>query len=147
MLTVAIGQRARKNGSDNKHRVVIRKTSAVVSMQVLDAYIRGVCDFDNEVLTGITFLDHLMRETPSKHFLAIKRSFFKRTGFRELPNGVEAWKGIFQSIRPAEGCKLIVNVDVSTAVFWAGGSLLDLACRVLKYDSKYPLHDSVHKLY
>ncbi|TGZ81202.1 Piwi-domain-containing protein [Ascodesmis nigricans] len=124
-------QRPGAPARENKHRIVIRKTS-VVPLQVLQAYIQGQCDWDTDVLVGINFFDHLLRETPSKTYLAIKRSFFARNGCRQLPGGVEAWKGIFQSIRPADGGKLIVNVDTSTAVFWESGPLHIVAQRMSK---------------
>lgn len=47
------------------------------------------------------FLDHLLREYPSSKFLAIKRSFFDEQGdYQDLGNGVLAFKGVYQAIRP-----------------------------------------------
>jgi eukaryotic translation initiation factor 2C len=116
---------------DNKHRIVIRK-SGTVPMQILDAYLCGKTDYDKSVLAGINFLDHLIRETPATKFVAIKRSFFQRQGHRLLEGGVEAWKGIFQSIRAAQGGRLIMNVDVATSCFWAEGTLMELAVNVTR---------------
>lgn len=101
-------------------------------MQVLDAYLQGRTDYDPTVLVGINFLDHLIRETPAKKYVAIKRSFFSRAGSRELEGGVEAWKGIFQSIRAAQGGRLIMNVDVATSCFWKEGSLIEIALNVTR---------------
>lgn len=92
---------------------------------------------DNDVLVGINFLDHLMRETPSKHFITIKRSFFQQSGNYPMEGGVEAWKGIFQSVRATQGGRLTINVDVATTVFWTQGSVVDIACRMMK-TSKCP---------
>ena len=54
----------------------------------------------------VDFLDHLLRETPSKNpnMIAVKRSFFGRqTEDRVLlTRGVEAMKGVYQSIRAAQ---------------------------------------------
>ena len=72
-------------------------------------------------------MDHLVRETPAKNFVAIKRSFFSRVGSYQLDGSVEAWKGIFQSIRAAQGGRLIMNVDVATVCFWRPGSLMEVA--------------------
>lgn len=48
------------------------------------------------------FLDHVLREYPSQKFLAIKRSFFDENGDnQDLGNGVLAFKGVYQAIRPA----------------------------------------------
>lgn len=114
---------------DNTHRIVIRK-AGVVPMQILDAYLQGKTDYDPSILACVNFLDHLIRETPAKKYVAIKRSFFARTGNRELEGGVEAWKGIFQSIRCAQGGRMIMNVDVATSCFWKEGSLMEIALLV-----------------
>ena len=67
----------------------------------------------------LDFLDHVLRETPSKKLIAIKRSFFARTEERtRLGSGVEAMKGVYQSIRLAHGNRLVVNLDVSNGTFW-----------------------------
>lgn len=123
--------RPRKVARDNKHRIIIRR-AGTVPLQVLGAFLERKCDIDNSVLAGINFLDHLIRETPSKKFVAIKRSFFQKGGCRELEGGVEAWKGIFQSIRPAEGGRLIMNVDAATCCFWQSGTLMELATHMIK---------------
>jgi eukaryotic translation initiation factor 2C len=128
---------------ENKHRIVIRKAGKV-PLQVVQGYLEGKVGFDNDVLVGINFLDHLMRETPSKHFVAIKRSFFQQAGCRDLDGGVEAWKGIFQSVRLAQGGRLIVNVDVATACFWSQGSVLDVALRLLKFNSPEDLQNKIN---
>lgn len=48
------------------------------------------------------FLDHVLREYPSTKFLALKRSFFDADGEnKDLGNGVLAFKGVYQAIRPA----------------------------------------------
>ncbi|KAK9387314.1 Piwi domain-containing protein [Lipomyces mesembrius] len=113
--------RPERPGRSNKHRVLIRK-AAIVSM-VLDEYINNRYSMDNEVLAAINFLDHLLRETPSKRLIAIKRSFFQSQGASPLDGGVEAWKGIFQS--------LTVNVDVATTVFWSSGPLLEVLTKFM----------------
>lgn len=128
--------RPRKNPRDNTHKVVIQK-SGRVPLQVVEAFVKGQYRIDNDVLVGINFLDHLMRETPSKHFIAIKRSFFQQAGARELERGVEAWKGIFQSVRATQGGRLTINVDVATAVFWSQGTVLDTALRLLRISMSF----------
>lgn len=49
-------------------------------------------------------MDHLLRETPSKTHIAMKRSYFGRNVDERalLGGGVEAMKGVYQSIRCAE---------------------------------------------
>ena len=52
------------------------------------------------------FLDHLIRETPSKLLINLRRSYFARHGDPRdrylVGYGVEAMKGVYQSIRMAE---------------------------------------------
>lgn len=50
------------------------------------------------------FLDHLLRETPSHRHIAVKRSYFGRTTEERmiLGSGIEAMKGVYQSIRAAQ---------------------------------------------
>ncbi|KAI9822452.1 MAG: hypothetical protein M1827_000171 [Pycnora praestabilis] len=106
-------------GKENRHRVTIRKTNPV-NLAVLTAYLGGKMSFDTPVLEAINFLDHLMREWPSKQYTTIKRSFFARGEERHaLGGGIEAFKGVYQSIRACHGGRLAVNIDVSNGVFWS----------------------------
>lgn len=128
--------RPRRGARDNKHRIVIKK-SGTVPLQCVEAFVKGQYKIDNDVISGITFLDHLMRETPSNRFLSIKRSFFKPGNAYNLNGGVEAWKGIFQSVRASQGGRLTINVDVATSVFWNKGTVLEVAQKLLKFDRKF----------
>jgi len=61
------------------------------------------------------FLDHVLRETPSKTLIAIKRSFFARTEERvRLGSGVEAMKGVYQSIRLAHVSFIYSHLPTNT---------------------------------
>ena len=62
-------------------------------------------------LTSTGFLDHLLREWPTKQFAAIKRAFFfdkldedqelKHEFYKPLANmGASVYRGIYQAIRP-----------------------------------------------
>lgn len=62
-------------------------------------------------LTIVDFLDHLLREYPSTKFLALRRSFFNEKGdFKDLGNGVLAFKGVYQAIRPAIVSFLVLDI-------------------------------------
>ena len=120
----------KKNKKRDSHYVIIRY-SAVVHTGVLREYLAGKTDFSRNVLEAIStfpscslqnpltfpdFLDHVLRETPTKHSIAIKRSFYGRFLDREIIGGtkkfgkglcaVEAMKGLYQSIRCAQVCYL-----------------------------------------
>ncbi len=69
-----------------------------------------------------------MREWPSQQYTQIKKSFFQRGEQRfDLGGGVEAFKGVFASLRPVLDDKfnksLAVNVDVANGTFWRAQSI------------------------
>jgi hypothetical protein len=41
-------------------------------------------------------------------------------------------KGIFQSIKVAQGGRLMINIDTTTACFWQAGNLMELAIELSK---------------
>lgn len=55
-------------------------------------------------LMDVDFLDHLIRENPAKNHINIKKSYFDRDNGAtvDLGDGVEAMRGVYQSIRMAE---------------------------------------------
>ena len=69
-----------------------------------------------------------MREWPSQQYTQIKKSFFQRGEQRfDLGGGIEAFKGVFASLRPVLDDKfqksLSVNVDVANGTFWRAQEL------------------------
>ena len=99
------------------------KPAGRVRLASLQAYLSRQADFNEECLKSINFLDHLLRETPSKKLINLRRSYFvprEQVGkqMMTIGGGVEALKGIYQSIRMAEGAKLVINADVSNSCFW-----------------------------
>ncbi|KAL8710468.1 MAG: hypothetical protein Q9220_004900 [cf. Caloplaca sp. 1 TL-2023] len=100
------------------HRVIIKKAGRIDLNNIYE-YLNGKCDIGPGVFDAINFLDHLIRENPSKKHINIKKSYFDRLkgGMEMLTGGVEAFRGIYQSIRMAE--RMVVNVDVSHTTFWA----------------------------
>jgi eukaryotic translation initiation factor 2C len=53
------------------------------------------------------------------------KSFFVPEHRRDIGGGVELWRGYFQSVRPGAN-RLLINVDVTSAMMYKSGSLLDL---------------------
>lgn len=159
----------KKDRTANVHRVTMNERN-VVDPNAINASLRGQAPFDPPVQEAISeyqsihrsilysmlylredwisidFLDHLLRETPAKMHIAQKRLYFGRAtsgGRCLLGGGVEAMKGIYQSIRAAQlrsssdifrppsplivadrfskifqGQHRVVNVDVSNTTFW-----------------------------
>ncbi|KAG5287396.1 eukaryotic translation initiation factor 2c [Histoplasma capsulatum G186AR] len=116
----------------NIFRLVVRPTKKV-NLAVIEEYIRGNGSMSKEVLEGLSCLDHILRETPSGKFIAIKRSFFSEQNPKaSVGGGVFAYKGIYQAIRVVNPGRLALNVDVSNSCFWALISLLSAAIEVLE---------------
>ncbi|KAF2859346.1 Piwi-domain-containing protein [Piedraia hortae CBS 480.64] len=126
-------------GKGNKHVIVIRPTHQI-KFDTLHSYLAHRCDFDKSILEAITFFDHMLRETPSKKLTSIKRSFFapedKRTS---LGRGVEAYRGVYQSLRiihsSRQNARLAILVDVSNGTFWTSQRLIEAAREVLDEQS------------
>lgn len=94
----------------------------------LQAFLDGQASWGNECIDTILFLDHLLREYPSRQYTQIKKNFFQRGEQRfDLGGGIEAFKGVFASLRPVLDDKfqksLSVNVDVANGTFWRAQEL------------------------
>ncbi|KAI9724962.1 MAG: hypothetical protein M1812_000238 [Candelaria pacifica] len=133
-------------GRENKHRVTVRKTNAV-NLVAVDSYLRGQMSFDTTVLEAINFLDHLMRQFPSENYTQIKRSFFARGEARfNLGKGIEAFKGVYQSIRACQGGRLGVNVDVANGTFWTESIMTTTACNLTNSNNPHDLSTKCEKV-
>ncbi|KAF8891134.1 Piwi domain-containing protein [Gymnopilus junonius] len=98
---------------------------AKINPEVLDGYIHGQQSTDEKVLTALTALNVVIRMEPNLNFPFNKRSFYTPQDTRGLGGGMVAWRGIFQSVRPTIG-RLVVNVDLATAVMYKDGPLIPL---------------------
>ena len=112
----------------NEHRVELRATKRV-RLDTIRAYLTGQGDFKDDTLEAINFLDHVLREHPAQRLFNFRRAYFPRTGGQkaQLTGGVEAVRGVYQSIRTVEGAKLVINADASNTVFWMEQSIDILA--------------------
>jgi eukaryotic translation initiation factor 2C len=52
-------------------------------------------------------------------------SFFSADGYQKLLHGLEIWRGYFQSLRAGQG-RMYLNLDISTAMMYQSGPLIDL---------------------
>ena len=61
----------------------------------------------------------------------LRRSYFHRQGGHQdrflVGQGVEALKGVYQSLRASEGQKLVINADVANSCFWQESPIDHLA--------------------
>jgi eukaryotic translation initiation factor 2C len=115
------------NEGKNVHTVFIRHTRKV-DFSGLAAFLKGQATWSTECIDTINFLDHVLREEPSRKYTQIKKSFFQRGEQRfDLGGGIEAFKGVFSSLRPVYNGNLertlSLNVDVANGTFWRSQEL------------------------
>lgn len=128
---------------EDKHIIIIRATKTV-SLTTLQGYLDKRCSFDETCLEAISFLDHLMRETPSQKFVTIKRSFFHSSNQKRffLGEGVEAQKGVYAAMHVSSinnRAQLSVNVDVANGTFWKRQSMEDAIVALCRLKSEYDI--------
>lgn len=112
----------RKNPKSNVWSIHLLKVRTI-NFSVLDHYLGKKNWYSIECIDALNFLDHLMREGPSRRLTQIKKSFFQRGEKRvDIGGGIEAFKGVFSSMRMVLNDKmtkgLAVNVDVANGTFW-----------------------------
>ncbi|KAF1946406.1 Piwi-domain-containing protein [Clathrospora elynae] len=121
------GRPTKPGARGNKHTIFLRHTRKV-DFNHLTSFLEGKVSWTPDCIDTINFLDHVMREGPSQQYTQIKKSFFQRGEQRfDLGGGVEAFKGVFASLRPVLDDKfnksLSVNVDVANGTFWRAQEL------------------------
>lgn len=75
--------------------------------------------------SGLKALNVVVRMEPTSKFSFNVRSFFPPGEIQDIGNGIILCRGYFQSVRPAVG-KMLVNVDISTAMMYKPGRLIDV---------------------
>lgn len=81
--------------------VIIRKTKELNLYIIMD-YLKGNVSVSRDTLECLSFLDHLLRETPSRRLMTQKRSFFSEDQPKaSVGGGAFAYKGIYEAIRLA----------------------------------------------
>lgn len=94
------------------------KQVAEIDMNEVQKYASGSIPINNNVLTGITVLDVLMRTVHSRKTLTIGSKFFNsEQNGSELVGGIDAWVGLYMSIRPGNGF-MSLNVNVCHTAFY-----------------------------
>lgn len=133
-LDVEEGLAPSRNGK-NAFRVHITPTKKL-DLSALKAYMDGKIQYNTNVMEAINFMDHLLREGPSRNarLVPIKRSFFARNGDRmDLGLAVEVFRGVYQTMRPAQGNKMIINLDVAISSFWKPQALISAIVEKNRY--------------
>ncbi|KAL3613183.1 Protein argonaute 10 [Castilleja foliolosa] len=120
------------------------KFVARANLHHLGQFLDGKCaDGPKEVLQ---ILDIVLRELSSKRFCPVGRSFFspyirKPQRLRGV-DGLEAWSGFYQSIRPTQ-MGLSLNIDMVSAAFIEAIPVIEFVAQLLGKDVlSRPLSDS-----
>ncbi|KAJ5287992.1 hypothetical protein N7478_003678 [Penicillium angulare] len=109
-----------------------------IYLGVIHQWLQKQRPMDEYIIEALNFLDHLLRDWPTREFVAHKRAFFFQGLFekektRDLHyefhyslgpySGATCYRGIFQMLRPCVS-GLLLNLDAAHAVFYSRISLL-----------------------
>nr|CAD1821180.1 unnamed protein product [Ananas comosus var. bracteatus] len=121
---------------------VLIKFAARVDLYHLKLFLAGrQADAPQEALQ---VLDIVLRELPTARYAPISRSFYSPDlGTRDpLGEGLESWRGFYQSIRPTQ-MGLSLNIDMSSTAFIEALPVIDFVAQLLDRDIQArPLSDA-----
>ncbi|XP_039124258.1 protein argonaute 1B-like isoform X2 [Dioscorea cayenensis subsp. rotundata] len=93
---------------------------------------------------ALQVLDIVLRELPNQRYTPVGRSFYSANLGRKQPlgEGLESWRGFYQSIRPTQ-MGLSLNIDMSSTAFIEPLPVIEFVAQLLNRDvSARPLSDS-----
>ncbi|KAJ7975336.1 Argonaute family protein [Quillaja saponaria] len=126
---------------EREFRVVI-KLAARADLHHLGLFLQGrQTDAPQEALQ---VLDIVLRELPTSRYCPVGRSFYSPDLGRRQPlgEGLESWRGFYQSIRPTQ-MGLSLNIDMSSTAFIEPLPVIDFVTQLLNRDvSSRPLSDA-----
>nr|QDM36924.1 argonaute 1b [Nicotiana benthamiana] len=126
---------------EREFKVVI-KLAARADLHHLGMFLEGKqADAPQEALQ---VLDIVLRELPTSRFCPVGRSFYSPDLGRRQPlgEGLESWRGFYQSIRPTQ-MGLSLNIDMSSTAFIEPLPVIDFVTQLLNRDvSSRPLSDA-----
>ncbi|PKY23704.1 Piwi-domain-containing protein [Rhizophagus irregularis] len=82
---------------------------------------------------AITAMGTIISHEISINHPTIRNLFYTSQGAR-LFEGIEAWPGYYQLVRPTMG-KMMINIDSSATTFYEGGPLIQLIAKILRLRS------------
>ncbi|KAK4394914.1 protein argonaute 1B [Sesamum angolense] len=126
---------------EREFKVVI-KFAARADLHHLGMFLQGrQADAPQEALQ---VLDIVLRELPTTRYCPVGRSFYSPDLGRRQPlgEGLESWRGFYQSIRPTQ-MGLSLNIDMSSTAFIEPLPVIDFVTQLLNRDvSARPLSDA-----
>ncbi|CAM0947478.1 unnamed protein product [Alopecurus aequalis] len=132
------------SGSQRRQRnfKVVIKFASRADLHRLGLFLAGrLAEAPQEALQ---VLDIVLRELPSARYTPFGRSFFSPDlGRRQsLGDGLESWRGFYQSIRPTQ-MGLSLNIDMSATAFIEPLPIIDFVAQLLRSDiHSRPLSDA-----
>ncbi|KAH9660325.1 protein argonaute 5 [Citrus sinensis] len=125
---------------ERQFRVVIRLASKPDLYTLQQFLLRRHFEAPYEV---IQVLDVVLRAAPSEKHTVVERSFFSTDlgPMGQLGDGVEYWRGYFQSLRPTQ-MGLSLNIDVSACSFYEPILVTQFVQKYCR-DLSHPLSDEV----
>ncbi|KAJ9552866.1 hypothetical protein OSB04_016911 [Centaurea solstitialis] len=118
------------------------KLASRADLHHLDMFLQGrQADAPQEALQ---VLDIVLRELPTNRYSPVGRSFYSPDLGRRQPlgEGLESWRGFYQSIRPTQ-MGLSLNIDMSSTAFIEPLPVIDFVTQLLNRDvSARPLSDA-----
>ncbi|XP_076919981.1 protein argonaute MEL1-like [Bidens hawaiensis] len=127
-----------RNGREREFKVTI-KFAAKKDLHHLRQFLSGrQHDLPQETIQAF---DVVLRESASKDREVIGRSLFSpKFGNGSLGDGIEFWKGFYQSLRPTQ-MGLSLNIDMSARAFYESKLVSDFVKEFLNKDISRPLTD------
>ncbi|KAE9586115.1 putative post-transcriptional gene silencing PAZ-Argonaute family [Lupinus albus] len=126
---------------EREFKVVIKMASRA-DLHHLGLFLQGrQTDAPQEALQ---VLDIVLRELPTTRYCPVGRSFYSPDLGRRQPlgEGLESWRGFYQSIRPTQ-MGLSLNIDMSSTAFIEPLPVVDFVTELLNRDvCQRPLSDS-----
>ncbi|KAL1568351.1 argonaute 1B [Salvia divinorum] len=126
---------------EREFKVVIKHASRA-DLHHLGMFLQGRrADAPQEALQ---VLDIVLRELPTARYSPVGRSFYSPDLGRRQPlgEGLESWRGFYQSIRPTQ-MGLSLNIDMSSTAFIEPLPVIDFVAQLLNRDvSARPLSDA-----
>ncbi|KAI5080699.1 hypothetical protein GOP47_0003882 [Adiantum capillus-veneris] len=131
------------SGNVRRERVfkVVIKFAARADLHHLGEFLHGrQADAPQEALQ---VLDIVLRELPTHRFCPVGRSFYSPDlGRRQhLGEGLESWRGFYQSIRPTQ-MGLSLNIDMSSTAFIEALPVIEFVSQLLNKDMSRHLSDA-----
>ncbi|KAK2987672.1 hypothetical protein RJ640_027924 [Escallonia rubra] len=121
---------------------VVIKLAARADLHHLGMFLQGrQADAPQEALQ---VLDIVLRELPTTRYCPVGRSFYSPVLGRRQPlgEGLESWRGFYQSIRPTQ-MGLSLNIDMSSTAFIEPLPVIEFVTQLLNRDvSARPLSDA-----